>query len=476
MLHVGLPARPRVPGGARVRARSRRRGRWPTASSTSPVAATTHDLLALGLLCQGEAAIALGQTAAGMRLLDDAMVSVTTGEVSPIPAGIVYCGVIAACIDAFDLRRAAEWTEVLTDWCEQQPDLVPFRGQCLVHRSEVLQAHGSWPDAAKAAEDALRYLSEPGHPSIGAALYQVGELHRLRGELAAAERAYREASRHGREPSPGFELLRLAQGQVGRRRRLHPTGRRGDARPAHPSGDAGGGGGGAARRRRCGGGPGRVRRAREAHRRGPGRAVRPGHGRVLLGVGAARGRRCRWARSSSCAARAPPGATSRCPTTRLGPACRSPGPAARSRTTTPPTGSSRPRSRRSNTSGRAPSWPGPGGWPDPVGVAPGQLTARQCDVLRAVATGKSNREVAAVARHQRAHRRPPPAEHLHEARPAVASGGHDLRPRARAPLTVGTPWRAWSERTTRLGPEDGHFGRCGRLAAFVRSAHDEPTA
>ena len=172
------------------------------------------DLLALGLLCQGESAVALGQTAVGMRLLDDAMVSVTTGAVSPIPAGIVYCGVIAACIDAFELRRAAEWTEVLTDWCEQQPDLVPFRGQCLVHRSEVLQAHGSWPDATKAAEDALRYLSEPGHPSVGAALYQLGELHRLRGELAAAERAYREASRHGRDPSPGFELLRLAQGQV----------------------------------------------------------------------------------------------------------------------------------------------------------------------------------------------------------------------------------------------------------------------
>ena len=106
------------------------------------------DLLALGLLCQGEAAVALGETAAGMRSFDDAMVSVTSGEVSPIPSGIVYCGVIEACVDAFDLRRAAEWTDVLTDWCAQQPDLVPFRGQCLVHRSQVLQARGAWGDAA----------------------------------------------------------------------------------------------------------------------------------------------------------------------------------------------------------------------------------------------------------------------------------------------------------------------------------------
>jgi DNA-binding CsgD family transcriptional regulator len=132
--------------------------------------------------------------------------------VSPIPAGIVYCGVIEACVDAFDLRRAAEWTEALTEWCERQPDLVPFRGQCLVHRSQVLQARGAWTDATLAAEEAQRRLAE--HPALGAALYQLGELHRVRGELAAAERAYREASRHGREPAPGFELLRLAQGQV----------------------------------------------------------------------------------------------------------------------------------------------------------------------------------------------------------------------------------------------------------------------
>ena len=212
--------------------------------------------------------------------------------------------------------------------------------------------------------------------------------------------------------------------------------------------------------------------------RGPGRAVRPGHGRVLL-----RGRSCsrkemRWARSSSCAARGAGLARPRdCPTTRLEPACRSPVPAGRSRTTMRPTDSWRPRSRPSNTSGRAPSWPGPGGSPDPRASLPGQLTARQCDVLRAVATGKSNREVAAVARHQRAHRRPAPPEHLHEARPAVAGGGHHLRPRARAPLTVGSPCAARGQNEPRArGPEDGQFGRCGRLAAFVRSDHDEPTA
>jgi DNA-binding NarL/FixJ family response regulator len=97
-------------------------------------------------------------------------------------------------------------------WCAAQPDLVPYRGQCLVHRSQVLQSSGAWADAMAAAEQARRALSEPAHPALGLAHYQLGELHRLRGELDEAECAYRAASAQGREPAPGFALLRLAQG------------------------------------------------------------------------------------------------------------------------------------------------------------------------------------------------------------------------------------------------------------------------
>jgi DNA-binding CsgD family transcriptional regulator len=117
-------------------------------------------------------------------------------------------------MDVFDLRRAAEWTEALQAWCASQPDLVPYRGQCLVHRAQVLQAHGAWSDALAEADRASRWLAEPVHPARGLALYQQGELHRLRGEFADAEQAYREASRLGREPVPGFALLRLAEGNV----------------------------------------------------------------------------------------------------------------------------------------------------------------------------------------------------------------------------------------------------------------------
>jgi DNA-binding NarL/FixJ family response regulator len=181
---------------------------------TIAAAVDEPDLLAFGRLSVAQAALAAGDIAGSMRMFDEVMVSVTMGDVSPIPAGIIYCAVVDGCVEACDLRRAAEWTEALRRWCDDQPDLVPYRGQCMVHRSQVLLAQGSWGDAVAEAERACQRLADPLHPALGLAHYQRGELHRLRGELAAAADAYREASRCGHDPVPGFALLRLAEGDV----------------------------------------------------------------------------------------------------------------------------------------------------------------------------------------------------------------------------------------------------------------------
>jgi DNA-binding NarL/FixJ family response regulator len=172
------------------------------------------DLVALARHGQGQAMVRSGDRAGGLALLDEVLASVSAGEVGPIAGGLIYCAVIETCHEAFDLRRVREWTAALSRWCESQPELVPYRGQCLVHRSEVLQLSGEWPAAVREAQLACERLSTPAHPALGMAMYQLGELHRLCGRADEAEAAYAGASACGHYPQPGLALLRLGQGRV----------------------------------------------------------------------------------------------------------------------------------------------------------------------------------------------------------------------------------------------------------------------
>lgn len=171
-----------------------------------------RDLAAVACEGQGRALIRLGRIAEGVALLDEAMAAVVAGEVAPLAAGDVYCSVLEGCQEILDVRRSYEWTQSLARWCSTQPDLVRYRGECLLYRAEVLQLRGSWPDAARDARDACELLRS--RPGAGGAFYRVGELHRLRGEFPDAEAAYTRAHECGRKPQPGLSLLRLAQRQV----------------------------------------------------------------------------------------------------------------------------------------------------------------------------------------------------------------------------------------------------------------------
>jgi tetratricopeptide (TPR) repeat protein len=137
-----------------------------------------QDLFALGLQEQGHALIRQGRVEEGLGLLDEAMVTVTAGELSPIVTGLIYCGVIDGCQQVYELRRAQEWTAALTQWCEQQPDMVPYTGQCLVHRAEIMQLHGAWPDALEEARRAGQRFAK-----------------RMRMNQAAAAQAFYEQAR-----------------------------------------------------------------------------------------------------------------------------------------------------------------------------------------------------------------------------------------------------------------------------------------
>ena len=171
------------------------------------------DLLALAIHEQGLALIQQERVEEGLGLLDEAMVAVTAGELSPIVTGIVYCSVIMGCQEVYALRRAQEWTAALTRWCEEQPEMVAFSGRCLVHRAEIMEMQGAWREALEEAQRAhQRCLQGKNQSAAAQAFYRQAEVHRLQGLFSAAEEAYRDASRCGCEPQPGLALLRLAQG------------------------------------------------------------------------------------------------------------------------------------------------------------------------------------------------------------------------------------------------------------------------
>jgi DNA-binding CsgD family transcriptional regulator len=173
------------------------------------------DGFALATHAQGYMLIKAGRVGEGLALLDESMLVATRGDLSPMATGIVYCGVILACQEVFEARRAQEWTAALTDWCKGQPDVVAFTGRCLVHRAEILQLSGAWVDALEEARRARqRFIEAENLGRVGLALYREAELQRLLGDFGAAEQSYLEASRNGWDPQPGLAQLRLAQGRV----------------------------------------------------------------------------------------------------------------------------------------------------------------------------------------------------------------------------------------------------------------------
>ena len=171
-------------------------------------------LVALGILAQGRILIKRGETAAGLALLDDAMLAATGVELDPVWGGGIYCHLMDVCRELVDPRRAADWTRVATTSFARLPRTNMYPGICRVHRAQVLQFQGDWVQAEREADQACADMAEVHLVTAAEAHYEVGEIRRMRGDLAGAETAYRQAHLLGRQPEPGLSLLRLAQGRT----------------------------------------------------------------------------------------------------------------------------------------------------------------------------------------------------------------------------------------------------------------------
>lgn len=187
------------------------------AAATTTTAGRDHadpDLLALGLCSQGRLLILSGRIADGLRLLDEAMAGAAAGEVTPVVFGDVYCTAIEGCQEIGDYGRVGEWTSALHRWCSDHPGLLAFTGQCSLHRGQLMRVHGAWSEALEEFANAIeRYRLSNSVVAVGLAECERGDVLRQRGDFAAAELAYQRSSERGYDPQPGLALLWLARGK-----------------------------------------------------------------------------------------------------------------------------------------------------------------------------------------------------------------------------------------------------------------------
>ena len=244
------------------------------------------DLVAFALVKRGRALLKLGRTRDGLALLDEAMVGLMAGELSsPVLTGLLYCSGIDGCHEVHELRRARAWTAALTSWCDAQPEMVNFSGLCLVHRAEIMQLGGAWPEALAEAGRARERLAARYPQAAGAARYRQGELLRLLGRLDLAEDAFREASRSRLVTAAGAGVAEAGPGTARHRSRRDPARPGRDDRPARAGPAAAGRGRDPARRGRCRAGAQDAARELTRHRRGVPRGRPRGRGRGRPGRG-----------------------------------------------------------------------------------------------------------------------------------------------------------------------------------------------
>jgi DNA-binding CsgD family transcriptional regulator len=172
------------------------------------------DLVALGVHTNGLVLISLGREPEGVALLDEAMTAVVAGELSSYFTGVVYCNVIGACLELADVRRAGEWSQAARTWCESLPPESPYPGLCRINRAEVASLRGAWTEAESEALRASEELMTFDPMAAASAFYETGEIRRRTGAVAGAQEAFARAQELGFDPQPGLSLLRLAQGKA----------------------------------------------------------------------------------------------------------------------------------------------------------------------------------------------------------------------------------------------------------------------
>ncbi|MDN5855203.1 MAG: LuxR C-terminal-related transcriptional regulator, partial [Actinomycetia bacterium] len=170
-------------------------------------------LTALGMAVEGIVLIRRGELERGFGLLDEAMLPVVAEHVRPEFAGDIYCRIISVSVDLADLDRARHWVATMQRWCDGFSSAAMFAGVCRVHRAQLMREAGELDDAERDAQRTCSELADINRGTVGEASYELGEIHRLRGNLDEAATWYARAEQGGHSAEPGTSLLLLSRGQ-----------------------------------------------------------------------------------------------------------------------------------------------------------------------------------------------------------------------------------------------------------------------
>lgn len=173
------------------------------------------DSPALAALChvaEGLEAMLDGRMAEAYGLIDEAMLPVLADEVPLEWAGDIYCIVLHHCHRLADLPRMRAWTQSMERWCNEFAGSATYGGVCDVHRLQVEAATEDLRLLESRLVTASRALEEVNSWAAGEGYYQLGEVRRRRGDDDGAFAAFGRARMLGVEPQPGEALLRCRSG------------------------------------------------------------------------------------------------------------------------------------------------------------------------------------------------------------------------------------------------------------------------
>lgn len=164
------------------------------------------DLVVVGAALAGFAHVRLGDLDAGMALLDSAAAAATAGDVDDLMwMGKVCCWLISACQETHDLGRASDWCTRVEEICARR-DLAPLFAVCRTQYASVQLAGGDSSGAESTLVEVLTGLERSRRLSRLDAVSQLGEVRRRQGRLVEAERLLAQANYL---PSAATSLARL---------------------------------------------------------------------------------------------------------------------------------------------------------------------------------------------------------------------------------------------------------------------------